>query len=180
MNFPEFCGNQGFIKTPTSLAWGTSIQSTVWIVILILTPKCFERFPPDFPTESLNAFLFCRHATNCSAHLVLHHLTTLNLASSATMKHVKWFLLVSLPRKPAQPSSSASYSLEHHSPSLCSPLNSRNQILRPCKAGKITVPYKCLFFGRKWGDKRYGPSGSRHSPNLICSWFLHACSFYLF
>jgi hypothetical protein len=32
-----------------------------------------------------------------------------------------------------------------------------------------------LFFGRK--NKRSGPSGSRYSPNLICSWFLHACSF---
>ena len=69
-------------------------------------------------------------------------------------QRVKRFLLVSLPLRPAQPSSSASYSLEHPSPILCSPLNASDQILSPCKTGKISVPYKCLCFSVENGETK--------------------------
>jgi hypothetical protein len=61
---------------------------------------------------------------------------------------------------------------------LCSSLSVRDQISHPYKTyGVIMVLYIliCKFLEMKWDNSEQ--NGSKHFPNLMCSYFLHECNF---
>jgi hypothetical protein len=54
----------------------------------------------------------------------------------------------------------------------------RDQVLHPYSTtGKITVFYILIFRFFIWDGKKkgFGLNNSKHSPNLIYSWFHHEC-----
>jgi hypothetical protein len=60
--------------------------------------------------------------------------------------------------------------------SLCPSLKVRDQVSHPnSTTGKITVLYILIFrfFDMRQEDKRFWLNDSKHSLNLICSWFHH-------
>jgi hypothetical protein len=62
--------------------------------------------------------------------------------------------------------------------SLCSSRKVRDQVSHPYSTtGKITVLYILIFrfFDMRREDKRFRLNNSKHSLNLIYSWFHHEC-----
>jgi hypothetical protein len=60
---------------------------------------------------------------------------------------------------------------------LYSSLSVRDQVSHPCKTTKLWLCFSLQVLREETGRQDFEQNGSKHSPNLICSLFLHECNF---